>query len=645
MRKKKYISFIIAILVLITTIPAVVVQAEDLEKQYFIRAIGAYARADMYEKEILASLTIGQAILESDWGRSTLSLKANNLFGIKTFGGFEGLIYDRYNGVVCANYDDYRLLSGDKYDGWGWRAYRNWQESVSDHSDLFVNDSLYAAVVGETDYNKALDAILPRYTSDAGYKERVVDFIEDYGLTKYDDTSPNKYGVIAIKINEISKEISLDSTYSLSAAIIGDTTQELVWESTDRSVATVNSDGIVTAKGKGVALITATIGDREGCCIVKVPDGNAYVIDNLYVRSEGRGDAETLGKFTKGQDITVTGEAVAGWYPVTGKITTGKIVSGWSSADYITLNASTETVKKVAFSRYELCRDIDLTFRLKYAVGSIYAVDKTLEWTSSNPDVATVKDGKITTHKHGNAVIKATAVGGASAECMVYVTDTQVFYTARTTADLRLRAEGNEDSKTLHIFKRGENVTVIENYDNPPVDEEWYCVEYINEAGDIVIGYSKADYIVLESKSGDFSDDFDIVNDRLEIRDGYLYGALPDIPAMEFISSFSNINSFVYNSDGKLLTSSDLVTTGSTLRLIESGYVVNQVGIVIKGDISGNGKIDPVDCVMLKRHILGTIGLEDEYLRAAYITEEGVVSPMDYLKLKRHIMGTYDIMN
>ena len=38
----------------------------------------------MKKTGVLASVTIAQAILESGWGQSELSLKANNLFGMKT---------------------------------------------------------------------------------------------------------------------------------------------------------------------------------------------------------------------------------------------------------------------------------------------------------------------------------------------------------------------------------------------------------------------------------------------------------------------------------------------------------------------------------------------------------------------------------
>ena len=53
----------------------------------FIAAVGAAAQQSQKETKVPASVTIAQAILESDWGNSLLSKKANNYFGIKASSG------------------------------------------------------------------------------------------------------------------------------------------------------------------------------------------------------------------------------------------------------------------------------------------------------------------------------------------------------------------------------------------------------------------------------------------------------------------------------------------------------------------------------------------------------------------------------
>ncbi|MDN8823135.1 glucosaminidase domain-containing protein, partial [Staphylococcus aureus] len=59
-----------------------------LSQQQFIQSIANDAQDLQKEEKILTSVTLAQAILESNWGKSGLSTSANNLFGIK--GSYEG---------------------------------------------------------------------------------------------------------------------------------------------------------------------------------------------------------------------------------------------------------------------------------------------------------------------------------------------------------------------------------------------------------------------------------------------------------------------------------------------------------------------------------------------------------------------------
>ncbi|HPP85395.1 MAG TPA: hypothetical protein PK795_05760, partial [Bacillota bacterium] len=74
-----YISFITAFFIMLTSMAAFPLKAEasaekiaqlSINKQYFRRTIGSYARANMYKYDVLASLMTAQAILESSWGTS-----------------------------------------------------------------------------------------------------------------------------------------------------------------------------------------------------------------------------------------------------------------------------------------------------------------------------------------------------------------------------------------------------------------------------------------------------------------------------------------------------------------------------------------------------------------------------------------------
>ena len=122
------------------------------EQKAFIERVGALAAADMQKSGVLASLTIAQAILESGWGKSGLTVKANALFGIKAGTNWKGRVYSAktqecYDGV---NFTTVTAL---------FRAYDSWEESVADHSALLTGAARYKAVIGERDYKTACRAI------------------------------------------------------------------------------------------------------------------------------------------------------------------------------------------------------------------------------------------------------------------------------------------------------------------------------------------------------------------------------------------------------------------------------------------------------------------------------------------------------
>ena len=79
-------------------------------------------------------------------------------------------------------------------------------------------------------------------------------------------------------------------------------------------------------------------------------------------------------------------------------------------------------------------------FRLEVSFSPSNAGIRTLEWSTSDPDVATVKDGLVTGTSFGSAVITATSANGKSATCTVTVGSPTVHVSSvtldRTTASM-----------------------------------------------------------------------------------------------------------------------------------------------------------------------------------------------------------------
>jgi len=145
-------------------------------QQDFIDRVGRMARAA--GSDILPSLTIAQAILESGWGKSKLAQKANALFGIKAHSGWKGPRVD---------IKTYEFVDETRVDTTAaFRAYASWDESVADH-DALLRGTRYKALQGERDYKKACHAVhAAGYATAPDYADKLIRLIEQYKLAQWE---------------------------------------------------------------------------------------------------------------------------------------------------------------------------------------------------------------------------------------------------------------------------------------------------------------------------------------------------------------------------------------------------------------------------------------------------------------------------
>ena len=98
-------------------------------------------------------------------------------------------------------------------------------------------------------------------------------------------TDPQNIPVTGITLNKTSVSMDAMDTYQLTASVTPATAanQNLVWSSSDESVATVNSKGLVTAIAKGTATITAAAADGNGAlatCKITVTN-TAHIVKDV----------------------------------------------------------------------------------------------------------------------------------------------------------------------------------------------------------------------------------------------------------------------------------------------------------------------------------------------------------------------------
>ena len=507
---KRCLSLMLALLVLSTVpvIPSTTVSAgvkENIAKlnewqQIYMRVISCLALKDSYESGIFPSLTAGQAIYESGWARYGLSVVAHNQYGIKAYSSWDGKVIDYKQYVIYDSYEDLVRIKGASYARHGsiWRAYESWDESIADHSVLLSTER-YEGVRKARNYKKAIQAMIDAgYSSNEDYVDKLVDIIKTYGLDDLDDVEIDENGVFGLIMNQSKVAIPVNGTLGLTATTYPEVVNvDVEWKSSNPKVAKVDDQGNVTALKQGVALITATYNGKEAACAVCVGTNGFVFDDDVAIRSAPDRDSNSLGKVYRGMPIAVVDGKLykssdgTKYYRVRANCTNGKIVEGYAVAECVYLNTREVSVLS---TKQELNLNVNVEYEINVEIAPADAIDKTLEWSSSDESIVSVdQEGWITTHQPGTATIRITAVNGIYLDVVVHVGGT-VNYKGITTANLYVRSSPDSGAATLGLVAEGTEITLI----GEPVNG-WYHVEAKLINGTVAEGYCYETYIELDS--------------------------------------------------------------------------------------------------------------------------------------------------
>lgn len=127
---------------------------------------------------LFPSVMLAQSVLESNWGRSELSKKYNNYFGIKEIKKGEGVVYETEEYV---DGESGRYLESFK-------KYSSKQESFEHYAKLLTKADRYKEVKKATNYTEAAHAIMKAgYATDPKYANKIISVIEKYNLQELDN--------------------------------------------------------------------------------------------------------------------------------------------------------------------------------------------------------------------------------------------------------------------------------------------------------------------------------------------------------------------------------------------------------------------------------------------------------------------------
>ncbi|MEQ2378884.1 Ig-like domain-containing protein [Lachnospira rogosae (ex Hitch et al. 2025)] len=329
-------------------------------------------------------------------------------------------------------------------------------------------------------------------------------------IKAFTDNETTTVDVEKVSLNKSATTLTEGESETLTATITpsnatGDKTVK--WSSSNEAVATVDSNGKVTAKKAGTAVITATSsnGKTAGCTVtVKQKEIAITGISlNKSTTSLTEGESETLTATITPSNAT--GDKTVKWSSsneaVAAVDSNGKVTAKKAGTAVITATSSngktagcTVTVKQKEIAITGISLNKSTTSLTEGESETLTATitplnatgDKTVKWSSSNEAVAAVdSNGKVTAKKAGTAVITATSSNGKTAGCTVTVKQKDTYTGLRDVNGTLTYFNNGQADKTYTGFVSyaGNNYYVINgvvdtSYTNVTYDgKDWLYVE------------------------------------------------------------------------------------------------------------------------------------------------------------------------
>ncbi len=240
--------------------------------------------------------------------------------------------------------------------------------------------------------------------------------------------------VTGITLDKPTLSLTEGQEAQLTATVTPDnaTDKTVTWSSDKTSVATVDSNGKVTAKGGGEATITAKAGDQSATChvVVTVPVTNITLNkDKITLNVDATFTLTATVTPNDATDKTVTWTSED---PSVAKVENGVVTGLSAGKTYVKATAGEVTkscevtvvvpVESVSLNKTTLTLDKGAYETLQATINPSNATDQTLTWSTSKSSVATVdNNGKVTAVNGGEATITVTTSNGKKAECKVTV--------------------------------------------------------------------------------------------------------------------------------------------------------------------------------------------------------------------------------
>lgn len=212
---KKLIFLIYGLIFTLLTLSAQKIKWNNSYQDYF-DTYREVAIQQMLQYKIPASITLAQGVLESGAGRSELTRRSNNHFGIK-----------------CNGWTGRKSYHDDDMPNECFRAYDSAYESYEDHSKFLTGNRRYSRLfeLKRSDYKgwaKGLKAC--GYATSPVYATQLINIIELYGLHKLDKVKSYDHLAVRQLKNGSTRTVHEFNKNSYVIAKKGDTFESLADE-------------------------------------------------------------------------------------------------------------------------------------------------------------------------------------------------------------------------------------------------------------------------------------------------------------------------------------------------------------------------------------------------------------------------------
>ena len=245
--------------------------------------------------------------------------------------------------------------------------------------------------------------------------------------------------VTSVNLNTATLELEIGEESQLTAIISPSNASDrkVIWGSSNVKVVTVTETGLVKGIAEGSATITATAGGKQNTCAVTVTkaaikaesislDRNSLEleVEEVYtliatVFPENASDKAVIWSSDNPYTAHVSDDGTVKGV-TEGKTTIRAKITDLEATCEVNVVPKVVHVTSVVLSETDLKLYPDETHTLTAEVTPDNATYKTIEWSSSSPEVATVNEGVITPVNIGTTVIVAKA-DGISASCNVSI--------------------------------------------------------------------------------------------------------------------------------------------------------------------------------------------------------------------------------